>query len=276
MTGTHESQRETLPFRVAAALCRRLLSIGERIYDYAQELEDAGFSAFCPYRRFLEQFGETEADREIHHACQIEFVKTQLSRPWPMWLTGPPDGGGLTYTSDLFARLCRERDEANGVSIEQVAARFPTEGWRREIDPCRRKMIQAELTDRSTFQRLRQSVDEEIQDRLTLEAKLWATDVARSFGFGKRGRYRLYTMMMERDAGALGFGYDKLKSRPNFPVFSKPVLQQWHICWAMEESRSFLLSSLEGQFTPHLQIRHRSLYGSVDRADPHRFLIIRY
>jgi hypothetical protein len=45
---------------------------------------------------------------------------------------------------------------------------------------------------------------------------------------------------MKREAAALGFAYDTAKSHKNFPVFSMPLADEWDLCWAIEDARTFL------------------------------------
>ena len=94
--------------------------------------------------------------------------------------------------------------------------------------------------------------------------------------FDNKGRYIFFTAVMERDAAPLGFHYDKPKSRPNYPVFSKPITDDWHLCWVIEEARSFFHSPLEGSFQPYLELRSRQLCGSLAKARSGEFLLIRY
>jgi hypothetical protein len=94
--------------------------------------------------------------------------------------------------------------------------------------------------------------------------------------FDNKGRYVFFAAVMARDAAPLGFHYDKAKSRPNYPIFSKAITEHWHLCWAIEEARAFFHSPLEGRFQPYLELRSRSLRGSLDQVESGEFLHIRY
>ncbi len=81
---------------------------------------------------------------------------------------------------------------------------------------------------------------------------------------------------MERDAAALGYQYDRSKSRAYFPVFSKAVTDEWDLCWAIEEPNFFFWNPFEGRFLPHLEIRSRMLRGSVRKGKAGEYLQLRY
>jgi hypothetical protein len=92
----------------------------------------------------------------------------------------------------------------------------------------------------------------------------------------RRQRYAFFTIVMKRDAAALGFEFDSRKSRLGYPVFSKQIDEEWDICWALEEPKSFYQNSVEGRFAPYLEIRNRYLIGSVENGKSGEFLFIRY
>jgi hypothetical protein len=78
-------------------------------------------------------------------------------------------------------------------------------------------------------------------------------------------------MAMERDAVSLGFQRDKGKSRTNYPVFSKVITEDWHLCWSVKDGRRFF----DGYFDPILELRSRDFGGKLAK-DAGAFLPIRY
>ena len=74
----------------------------------------------------------------------------------------------------------------------------------------------------------------------------------------------------------MGFHYDKSKSRSNYPVFSKAMTDDWHLCWAIENARVFFSSPNEGRFEPSLELRSWQLTGNPAKAQSGEFLIFRY
>jgi hypothetical protein len=273
---TQPNHTDTLSFCTANAICGKLLRAGDEIFNYASKLREAGFSAFDPYLTFLEHFCESQEEIRVHRNWLVEMAKIELGTPWPMVLLATPAERKKVYSSAFLEQLRRKRDELNGVPEEQIGERYPLEGWRREVDPARRRMIQAEVTDRSAYQKRFQSMLQEQRDIVALEATQHATDLASEGGLEGIGLYAFFTAVMERNATALGFHLDKDKSLPNSPVFSKKVSRDWDICWELERLNKLASKPLEWQFHPLLEIRHRSLTGSINRGKAGEFLLIRY
>jgi hypothetical protein len=142
-----------LSFATANTLCSTFVHAGDEIFNYARELEDAQFTAFIPYLRFVEDFCENEEEVRIHRQCLAETAKLVLGRPWPMALVATRHDSKQMYSSEFLQRLLQRRDELNGVPEQQIDDRYPGEGWRREVDPARRRMIEAQVRDRDGFRR---------------------------------------------------------------------------------------------------------------------------
>jgi hypothetical protein len=92
--------------------------------------------------------------------------------------------------------------------------------------------------------------------------------------FDEERRYCLYTAVMERDAAALGFNYDQSRSRSRYPVFSMPIVDDWYLCWVIEEPRLFFFSPHDGRFEPSLELRNRRLLRRQPASG--ELLLIRY
>jgi hypothetical protein len=272
-----QDPRPKLTFGQANAICREFLPIGDRIFDYMARLTEAAFEAFRPRHEFIESFATNPEELAIHRRCVAETVKEWLARPWPMRVYD--DDSKSLYFSPFLQRLREERDKANGVPVHQLSSRYPggESAWRREVDPCQRRLIQAEVTRRDSYEaRWTAMLDDE---RRTLEHE--ATRHASGLGrvphtFDNKGRYVFFAAVMERDAASLGFHYDRPKSRPNYPVFSKAITEDWHLCWAIEEPRAFFHSPFEGTFSPFLEIRGCNLRGTLAKAESGESLHIRY
>jgi hypothetical protein len=95
-------------------------------------------------------------------------------------------------------------------------------------------------------------------------------------GFDSDARYSLFIEVMQSKGPPLGFEYDKARSRAAYPVFTKPIVDDWHLCWTIEEARAFLFSPVEGHFRPCLHLRSRQLSGKLDRVESGQFLRIRF
>jgi hypothetical protein len=270
--------RPKLSVEQATKICRALVAIGDEAFRYADRLNDAGYHAFSPRWKFTESYCATEAECELHRKCIIEEAKYSVGWPWPpLYFRWTEEERASLYSSPLFARLRAERDKVNGVPEDQLASRYPDEsGWRREIDPCRRRQTIAEINARSVYEERWISTLEEERRLLEQEVAEHSSNLARAHTFDEAGRYAFFAAVMERDATPLGFCYDKSKSRAGYPVFSKVITKDWDICWAIEEPKTFFWSPFEGRCVPFLELRGRTLRGPIDSVQPGEFLRIRY
>jgi hypothetical protein len=239
--------RPTLSFEEANAICREFVPIGDEVFRYMAQLEEAGFKAFLPRHEFIESFAETPEEREIHRRCVVETAKERLGRPSRMRIYD--EDLQHLYFSPHLQQLRDERDRANGVPVNQLSSRYPggESAWRTEVDPCQRRLVQASVNQKDAYEARwtamleaeRRALEDEVARRATGLGKIPHT-------FDNKGRYVFFAAVMEHDAAPLGFHYDKPKSRPNYPIFSKAITDDWHLCWVIEEARSFFHSPLEG------------------------------
>lgn len=274
MTGT-TAFRPKLSFDEANRLCRQFLPIGDKIYEYMERLEDARFGAFRPYHKFVESFAETPEELATHRLCVAEHARERLAQPTPIRIYDS-DFKQL-YFSPFLQQLREERDRVNGIPVQQLATRYPGDSaWRREIDPCQRRLIRAEMTDREAINSRRTTMFEEQRQVLEREVKSHATGLSRQHPFDREGRYAFFTTIMQRDAAALDFRYDKSRSRWDYPVFSKAMTADWDLCWVLEEPRHFFPSPSEGIFMPFLELRSRPLRGRLTKVESGEFLHLRY
>jgi hypothetical protein len=164
----------------------------------------------------------------------------------------------------------------NSCSEEQLSELHPIDGWRREIDPCRRNMVRFELSSREEYERAWSRVQIDQQTRLASEAEEHATSLSKAFSFDRVGRFKCFEAAMEYYGREMGFSLSRSRSKQHYPLIAKSLTDEWDICWAIEEPKKFCLGPTEGRFTPHLEIRHRNLEGSVELAESGEFLLIRY
>jgi hypothetical protein len=263
-----ERSARKLSFARANAICRNIVGIGDHVFSYAEALKLSGFSAFEPHLRFVEGFCDTEEATNLHRACLIEVAKVSLGTPWPMWLRATPAERESIYSSELFKRLCRERDELNGVPVERIYERYPGEGWRREVDPCKRDMMRVGATDRQTYGERWQAMLDEQGRLLQSEVARHATGLADHY----IGRRAFYVAAMTQYSSPHGFVRDRVKSSEAFPIFSKSVSEDWDLCWTLQEEEWLL----RGLFVPYLELRHRRLRGRIENRQSGEFLWFRY
>lgn len=142
--------QRTLSVERVNTICAQLLPIADRIIDYMDQLEDAGFGAFVPYRDFVSSFGTSQEDQELHRLCLIEGAKNRLARPMPLAMIRAY--GKHFYFSPLVRELLDERDQQNGVPEEELSSRYPGEIWRGEVDPCERRKVLKRATERESYE----------------------------------------------------------------------------------------------------------------------------
>jgi hypothetical protein len=258
----------------ALAICQALLPIAETILENGRQLKEVGFHAFEPVEAFIESFAETVEDVELHRRIQIELAKRLLGTPWPPL----PASRGLNFKSGLLADLEAQRDFANGLPVPELERRYSREEayWRMHVDPCLRNMARFEVTNRPLYRERWNEVVSAMKRLFHRESARFSSALSQSASFDPDGRYALFKGVMHRDASASGFQFDTGRSRSRFPVFSKPVSEEWDLCWAIEEPNFFLWNPTEGHFEPHLELRVRGLNGRAAGATPGTLMQIRY
>jgi hypothetical protein len=269
------NSRPRLSFEQANAICRSFVPVGDELFRYMARLREAGFEAFMPTHEFLESFAQSPDELDLHRRCLAEDAKERLGVPL---IRMSDEEVKCIYVSPFLQRLRDERDRVNGVPVRQLSSTYPggQSVWRREVDPCRRKMIQTEINRRAVYEKQWTAVCNKKRRRLEIEASRYATDLARTQTFDRAGRYAFFSAVMERDSAGAGFRLDKRKSRPGYPIFSKAISDDWDLCWEIEDSQSFFPSPFEGRFAPRLGIRHRELRGSLAKIQSGETLHIRY
>ena len=269
--------RPKLSFAQANAICREFVPVGDQVFDYMAHLREAGFGAFMPRHEFVGSFAETTDESELHHRCVIEKAKERLGQPTPIRMSN--EEVKRIYFSPFLQHLRDHRDKDNGMPFLELRNHyFGGESlWREEVDPCQRKLVQAKIAQKVAFEARWATILEQERRQFEQEAARHATGLGRlPHTFNEPGRYRFFSAVMERDAACMGFEYDKLKSRPNYPIFSKAITDDWDLCWVIEEPRFFFHSPFEGRFAPFLEVRSKNLRGNLRKVQSGEFLNIRY
>jgi len=277
MTKGDAPARPKLSADQVVAICSTLLPIGEKIYEYAQQMQLIGFEAFLPFEEFFLSFAESSEDITLHRQICIETAKTVFGTPWPP-LHINAEYHRPFFKSQLLETLRAKRDEENGVPEVRLDTKYDLgeSWWRRQIDPCQLQMARFQVSNREIYDARWASARSEMKSKVRNETIRFASGLSKSFKFDKSGRYAFFAKVMEREASGLGFRFDKYKSRSNFPVFSKALGREWSLCWTIEEPDQFFFSPLSGSFDSYLEIRHQTFRGSVKRAEPGEFLQIRH
>jgi hypothetical protein len=270
-----KNSKQKLHFEQANEICRHWTAAGDELFGYLERLKAAGFEAFVPRKTYIESFAEGPEEVAIHRQCLVEMFKERLGQPTPIPIFDS-DLQNL-YFSPLLQSLRQQRDRENECTERELSTRFGAgeSVWRREIDPCLRRLKQDLVSQRSAHEARLGVIADAERRALAGEAERFAT--ANRGGFDGEARYSLFVEVMQSRCQPFGFEYDKARSRAAYPVFTKPIVDDWHLCWTIEEGRAFLFSPVEGHFRPCLHLRGRQLSGRLDRVvEAGQFLRIRF
>jgi len=268
-----------LSFDVANAICSRWTSIADDVPDYLFQLETAGFKAFLSRIRYLEAFAEGEDELLLHRRCVMELVRERYGQPQSLNLPG--FDLKRIYFSPFLESLRRERDRENGCSERELSSRYGlTEAaWRTEIDPCFRRLRQEANRNPQAHQSRFAAVLEEVREAVNDEVIQHRSIREGDCDFADEAcRYSFFTQIMEREAAAYGFSYDRAKSLAKYPVFSKMIAHGWDLCWSIEKGAAFFPGPAPGicALSPYLHLRDSRLKCRLTRPAPGSMLAIAY
>jgi hypothetical protein len=244
------------------AVLNRLVSLPDRGAACQDALIEAGFQAFLPSQRFRRSFCEPQ-DVKDHDQIDIESAREWIAMPRPHW---------GTYRSPLLERLRSALAVQQGAgSYEELQQRT---GWpaiiARQIDPCERNLAQFKTThpDEHTVRWRRVRFEE--RGRLTAEVGQHASGLSRVHTYDKDGRRRFYREVTLEQLAPLGFDLNSSLSNRTTAVFSKPLVEGWHLAWCLEDTRDILgvrwatPTRETGWLTPTLHIRADDKRGDLD------------
>lgn len=262
----------TLPQVVNA--CSEFVQIGKSVWNFAANLDVAGFSAFKSHAEFIESFGTVE-EIGVHRDYVTEVAMLRTGYPSPTTIKRADHA--LFYRSALLERLKAERDQANGVQISELGKAFPELEclWRKEIDPCARNKLRFELTQREDYQYRWEQVLETTRERFTWEAISVGSLQAKT-ELKHLSRWAAFRSAMDEHFSPLGFYFDQEKSTGSYPVYTKGYSRDWHICMAMDETLDFIWGNPTGFLRLRLDLRGVSVRGNSNDAEPGTYLEIRY
>lgn len=268
------ADRPKLTFVQANLICSQLLSIGDEAPGIMEQLRLSGFKAFDPYNRFVESFCDSQEELLIHHRYIVEWAKERLGQPTPISI---PDMD-LVYFSPFLKSLRSEREKNNGVPVDQLSSHFSGGecAWRYQIDPCERRKVYSEVNHKDLYEMQRNIMLQQQRQQLEIEVRHHSTALSERYAFDKEGRYSLFNAVMYQSTHSTGLQFDKSRSRSAYPVFTKPINDNWDLCLVIEEPRFFNWSASEGDFSPFLEVRSKKLRGKLNKAEPGEFLNLRY
>jgi hypothetical protein len=210
----------------------RLANLADRAEELSVQLQKAGFDSFVAYQSFLASFCE-QTEKSGHQRYLIEVAKTEIGTPDRV--SGFLAGRELGFRSPLLAAMRAERDRTNGVTFEALTG---PDIWKREIDPCARRMKRLEFSADPVVAERRRQMNLDRSRRREAEIAQHASERGQSFTFDSTGCSRFVAEVMESDLTPFEFAYDRRRSRRFFPVLSKPLTPSWDLCWSLHTDRN--------------------------------------
>lgn len=268
-----EAPPVAMSFRQMDAICRRLSLLADQMDFFTESMTASGFQAFRPRQEYLASFCNSGDERALRKRCIAERAKQRLAAPLDMNAFGSE---ASSPWRSPFLQALRE-EQTKGLSIDSTTNdRGLGEMLRQEIDPCQRNLLRMQWQDRETWDAIFTSMHDAELQALADEATAHATGLGRMpHTFDAQGRYAFFSAVMARDASPLGFQHDKRRSKPEYPVFTKPLTPDWDLCWSIEERTFFQWNQFEGRFEPALTLRSRTLRGRSSKI-PGQILGIDY
>jgi hypothetical protein len=225
----------TLSYARQVNILGKLTYLADRASELAASLQAAGFDSFVARRHFLDSFCEP-TEQSTHERYLVEVAKTAIGTP--DGISGFLRGREPGFRSPILAAMRAERDATNGVPYDALLG---VDIWKREIDPCARRMMRLEFAADPVVSERRRQMDTDRRRRHAIEIARHVSDLARSFTFDPTGCSRLVAQAMQADLGSLGFEYDRRRSRPFSPVLSKRLTPSCDLCWSLRTDRNLQL-----------------------------------
>jgi hypothetical protein len=188
-------------------------------------------------------------------------------------------GGQRRESAVLQVRVYRRTQTATrqglGVSAAEFVARFPKQVWRLELDPCKRRLMQFSLRSEPSYI-ARENHALESRRAILDQETVRHTQAVASGTHDPFDHMEVLERSMQHELTPLDFKYDSLKSRADYPVFSKSIGGGWDLCWALDDSRVLSTGAARGTCKLVLHLRSAGLKGSIGRARSGHFLVIRH
>lgn len=186
-------------------------------------------------------------------------------------------GEGSGYHSDYIAGLRAKRDARLGKGFWEASKDETIRFWELEVSPCARRREEMSCSGDSLFKERDASWRDTEKEIIRHEVMSHALELSKSYEVSREGRYQLYRAAMERELNSSHFKYDKSRSRPSWPVFSKELSRDWLLSWSLADADTFSMFADQGRLDLRLHIRNRSFRRAVLASDQEdRFLKIPY
>jgi hypothetical protein len=222
------SRFPTIECKEQQILLSRIAQLCDKGGELTNKMHSSGFLSIEPIQKFWKSFCEKCEDK-IHDQFLIEEAKMFVS---------VPDGaighylfGKRSWFSPFIDSLCIERDRDIEVGSDVRAHHEP---WKIELDPCRRRQVLMQCKDRDKLTELEYEKEHILANKRKLELSYYATRVE---GLEDLSLPDCVRLLIGRSLEGTAYDYDRKRSKPNFPVFSRKINSTWSLCLALTEER---------------------------------------
>ena len=240
-------------------LFQSLFVICDEAFSYGERLKKAGFLACDPRVKFMESFCDDQCELALYRQCVIEWGKEILALNMNVKKSGGNDKRRIRFRSPFLQELRKKRDRDNGVPENELESIYPNSEvtWRSQVDPAERNRWRSRALNAEAYEK-RWSEMLLAQRQQLKQESLFSSGLADACPYTYDGRYEFYITLMDKEVIKYGFSFDKAKSKRKYPIYSKSIIGDWELCWAIEERQPFCMDFYEGCLLPYLEVRHRT------------------
>ena len=254
-----------LDYKTQADLLTYLLPIVERSWSLLDAMRSAGWDIVMPRLQFEESFGNAEEISEHRHII-LEQLKFGFATPNIRFhIGGPP------YVSPYLEELRQQRDAKRGREFDPAT----DPRWKKESSPCLARMERLRSENRAEFTKQMSFVETAEEESRIREIATHATGMTAPF-LKEIGRpERCYAAALEAYSKPLGFELDRRRSHGATAVYSKPLLDGWHLCLSADRL-AWYPGRRDGEAGTVLSLQNAVSRASLKSGPFDRFLMIEY
>lgn len=217
-----------LDYSASAHLLSPLVELGDSRYKFGDQLEGVGFTAFRATEEFFESFAQSEEELALHRRIEIERAKESFANPFKFQFELDSAGYVPPYKSTLLAELTEKNDPTG--ELRREISHTGEDGWRLEIDPCRRAYLKLDYDEREAH---RHAIRKKFKSYREQEiARFYETPPTRP-RYKDLDAENFARNTLESSLKRCGFE-EKIRPSHRLPIiFSKALISGWTINFAM-------------------------------------------
>jgi hypothetical protein len=217
-------------------LLRLLSELSSRFPEYLQTLVDRGFALSAMTLDYWNSYCDSDS-LAVHQAFLQEEARLFVGTPSGVAGYLADNGGELP--SQLMSELRAKRFAEFGVPFAELRSL-----WKREIDPCRRRMFYLRENDPQKFEEREEAFRRDLTARRSEEIAAHVPGWAHRIALGSASAPPSLREALEESYSHLGFAYDKRRSGPLFPVYSKAISDGWSLCVSADDQNKLIMMNV--------------------------------